>query len=255
VVEGVPSLVLGVVVFFVLPDVPQQARWLAPEECAWLCERLERERSEPSAGSHLTLKAALGDRRVLVLSAIYFLNVVGGYGLDFFTPTLAARAFPDLGPERLGLLLSIPPLITLPLMLFYGRRADATRDYAGHVALAAFAFALGLILLALPLGPSFMIVAMTVCVAARWSLVGPFWSLPSALLTGTAAAGGIAWINAIGNLGGQAGPVILERFTGADGSFSVGLYVLALLLGVCGGLALYVRRAVESPAVVTGRET
>lgn len=255
VVEGVPSLVLAVVVFCVLPDGPQQARWLAPEECEWLRGQLDRERAEAGEGGHSSLKAVLGDRRVLVLSAVYFLNVVGGYGLDFFTPTLAARAFPDLAPERLGLLLSIPPLLTLPVMLFYGRRADATRDYAGHVALAAFAFAAGLLLLALPLAPPFVLVAMTLCVAARWSLIGPFWSLPTALLTGTAAAGGIAWINALGNLGGQAGPLILERFTGADGSFSVGLVVLALLLGLCGGLALYVRRAVERPGRVPARQT
>jgi ACS family tartrate transporter-like MFS transporter len=244
--EGVPSLVLGVVVFLVLPDTPRHAGWLAPEERSWLEQRLAEERAEQEKREQVSLRKAFADRRVLVLAAIYFLNVVGGYGLDFFTPTLAARAFPERSASSLGLLLSIPPLLSLPLMVFYGRRADRTRDYAGHVAFGAFAFAFGLALLALPLQPPLVLVAMTVCVASRWALIGPFWSLPTALLTGTAAAGGIAWINALGNLGGQAGPVILAWFTGDDGSFSRGLLILSGLLVVCGGLALYVRRAVPA---------
>jgi ACS family tartrate transporter-like MFS transporter len=79
------------------------------------------------------------------------------------------------------------------------------------------------------------------CVAARWSLIGPFWSLPTGLLTGTAAAGGIAWINSLGNLGGQAGPVILDQLASPGGSFSAGLVVLGALLAVCAGLAVSIR--------------
>ena len=142
----------------------------------------------------MPLGRALRDPRVLVFSLIYFLNVVGGYGVDFFGPTLLARAFPDASSTRLGFIAAIPPIVALPFMVFYGRRADATRDYAGHVALAAFAFAIGLVTLALPTSGALVVLSMTVCVAARWSLIGPFWSLPTAILTGAAAAGGIAWI-------------------------------------------------------------
>jgi hypothetical protein len=87
-----------------------------------------------------------------------------------------------------------------------------------------------------------MVVAgMTVCVAARWSLIGPFWSLPTALLTGAAAAGGIAWINSIGNLGGQLGPVLLDVFAAPGGSFANGMMLFALLLALCGACALFIR--------------
>ncbi len=241
IVEGLPSLVLGAVVLFHLPDGPADARWLAAEEKSWLLERLERERAEQAQRHSLSLGKALGDRRVLLFSLIYFLNVVGGYGLDFFAPTLLARAYPDLGSSELGWVAAVPPLIALPVMVFYGRRADATRDYSGHVAAAAFAFAVGLVALSLPLPGAGVVVAMTLCVAARWCLIGPFWSLPTALLTGAAAAGGIAWINSLGNLGGQLGPVILDVFTSPGGSFSNGLLVLAALLVVCGGCAVFIR--------------
>jgi ACS family tartrate transporter-like MFS transporter len=241
IVEGIPSFVLGAVVLFRLPDGPNDARWLAPEEKAWLIERIDRERAEQNQRHSLSLGKTLRDRRVLLFSLIYFLNVVGGYGLDFFTPTLLAQAYPDLGSSALGWVAAVPPLIALPVMVFYGRRADATRDYAGNVAAAAFAFALGLVSLALPLPGVAVVAGMTLCVAARWCLIGPFWSLPTAVLSGAAAAGGIAWINSLGNLGGQLGPVILDVFTSPGGSFSNGLLVLAALLALCGGCAMFIR--------------
>jgi sugar phosphate permease len=241
-VEGLPSIGLGVVVWLALPDKPSDASWLSPIERDWLAQSLQAERAELEQRGQLTLGAALRDKRVLLLSLIYFLNVVGGYGLDFFTPTLLARAFPAVGTSTLGGLAAIPPLVALPLMILVGRRADRTRQYAWHVALAAFAFALGLALLALPLPPVLVLVALSVCVAARWSLIAPFWSLPTGLFTGAAAAGGIAWINSLGNLGGQAGPLILDSLATPGGSFSAGLAVFGVLLVACGGLALAFRR-------------
>jgi ACS family tartrate transporter-like MFS transporter len=241
VVEGVPSLLLGLVVLARLPDGPADAPWLTPGERAWLSERLASERAEQDQRHSLPLAKALRDRRILLFSLIYFLNVVGGYGLDFFAPTLLAHAYPELGATALGRIAAIPPLVALPIMVWYGRRADATRDYAGHVATAAFTFALGLGALALPLPPALVVASMTLCVASRWSLIGPFWSLPTALLTGAAAAGGIAWINSLGNLGGQLGPVLLDLFAAPGGSFAHGLFLFAGLLALCGACALYIR--------------
>jgi ACS family tartrate transporter-like MFS transporter len=241
VVESIPSLVLGVVVLARLPDGPADARWLAPDERTWLLAQLARERAEQDQRHALPLGKALRDPRILLFSLIYFLNVVGGYGLDFFAPTLLAQAYPELSSSALGRIAAIPPLVALPIMVYYGRRADATLDYAGHVAAAAFAFAIGLAALALPLPPALLVASMTLCVAARWSSIGPFWSLPTALLTGAAAAGGIAWINSIGNLGGQVGPVLLAAFTAPGGSFARGLWLFAVLLVLCGLCALYIR--------------
>ena len=241
VVEAVPSFVLGLLVLARLPDGPADARWLSEAERSWLLTRLERERAEQTREGSIPLGRALRDRRVLAFSLIYFLNVVGGYGLDFFGPTLLARAFPDASSTTIGVLAAIPPIVALPIMVFYGRRADATRDYAGHVALAAFAFAIGLSALALQTSAPLVVAAMTLCVAARWSSIGPFWSLPTAILTGAAAAGGIAWINSLGNLGGHFGPVLLAAFAAPGGSFARGLLTFAGLLAGCGALTLFVR--------------
>jgi MFS transporter, ACS family, tartrate transporter len=241
VVEGIPSLVLGVVVLARLPDGPADARWLEPEEKTWLVQRLGRERAEQDQRESLSLQKALRDPRILLLSVIYFLNVVGGYGLDFFAPTLLRASLPALSPSALGVVAAIPALLALPVMVLYGRHADATRDYAGHVAAAALVFAIGLAGLALPLGPPLVVLSMTLCVAARWSLIGPFWSLPTGILTGAAAAGGIAWINSLGNLGGQLGPLLLDGLSSSAGSFARGLVVLSALLVVCGVCALVIR--------------
>jgi ACS family tartrate transporter-like MFS transporter len=241
VMEGIPSVVLGVVVLAKLPDGPADAPWLSADERVWLETRLAHERAEQDREHSLPLGRALRDPRILFFSWIYFLNVVGGYGLDFFAPTLLARAYPGVSAFALGAIAMIPALVALPLMVVYGRRADATRDYAGHVALAAFASALGLLALSLPLPPTLVVASMTLCVVARWALIGPFWSLPTAILSGAAAAGGIAWINSLGNLGGQLGPVLLDAFASPGGSFATGLRVVAALLLCCAACALVIR--------------
>lgn len=124
--------------------------------------------------------------------------------------------------------------MTIPVMILHGRHSDRTKECRWHVALAVWGAGIGLLLLSLPLPPLVVVAAMTLCVSGRWSVIGPFWRLPTAFLTGTAAAGGIAMINSIGNLGGQAGPTILAMFQSADGSFSTGLRVLAGLAAMCG---------------------
>jgi MFS transporter, ACS family, tartrate transporter len=250
VAEGIPSILLGFVVLWYLPNGPRQAAWMTPEELSWLTARLDEERAHQEKKQHFTLFQALSHPRVLLLSLIYFLNVVGGYGLDFFAPTILKKAFPEYSTSQIGWLSAIAPLITIPIMIFHGRSSDARGEQRWHVAVAAAVFAAGLILLSLNPSPPMVIVAMTMCVAGRWSVIGPFWGLPTAFLTGTAAAGGIAMINSIGNLGGQAGPVILSWFADASGSYSKGLRVLAVMVMMCGvlTLALRIRKPEPVPA-------
>ena len=237
-VEGIPSVVLGIVVLFYLPNGPRSAKWMKPEELAWLTSVLDSEKSAQEEKKHYTLGQALVDRKVLLLSLIYFLNVVGGYGVDFFLPTLLQSAYPALTKSELGWLSAVPPLITIPIMILYGRRASRLREERWHVAIAAWWFAIGLVLLSFRLPPLMVVVALTLCVSGRWSIIGPFWGLPTAFLTGTAAAGGVALINSIGNLGGQAGPAILASFQSSDGSFGLGLRVLAVLVTLSGVLTV-----------------
>jgi MFS transporter, ACS family, tartrate transporter len=240
-VEGVPSLVLGLVVLLALPDGPETAAWLRPEESSWLSARLATERAEQEQVEHLTLRQAFTDPRILVLSLIYFLSVVAAYGLDFYSPTLLAQSFPELSKSALGWIAAIPPLLTIPVMILHGRSSDARQEHRWHVALAVFAMACAF--LALATGPSQWIVvaALTVAVAGRWSYIGVFWGLPTSLLTGTAAAGGIALINSIGNLGGQAGPLLMSSLASPSGGLATGLIALAVVATLSGILALTAR--------------
>jgi MFS family permease len=248
-VEGVPSVLLGVIVFFYLPNGPRDARWLSAEEKELLLAKLEGERVEQERHERFTLLQALTSPRVLLLSLIYFLSVVAAYGLDFFSPTLLAAAFPRLSTSALGWVAAIPPLVTVPVMIAYGRSSDRRREQRRHVAGATFALAAGLAALALPLPPMLVVAALTLCVAGRWSYIGPFWGLPTSILTGTAAAGGIALINSIGNLGGQAGPLLMSGLVSPSGGFSRGLLALSAVVFVAGALTLVVPvRSRQMPA-------
>jgi MFS transporter, ACS family, tartrate transporter len=256
-VEGVPSLVLGVVVFLVLPDGPRSAAWLTREESAWLSARLTAEREEQERAEHLTLRQAFADPRILLLSLIYFLGVVAAYGLDFFSPTMLAQSFPGLSKSSLGWVAAIPPLITIPAMIIHGRSSDARHEHRWHVAGAVFAQSAGFWVLAFGPPPWLVVVAMTVSVAGRWCFIGPFWGLPTALLTGTAAAGGIALINSIGNLGGQAGPVLMSSLASPSGGLAPGLLALGVVTLACGIIVLTVpiRPAGGTPAGLKPRAT
>jgi MFS transporter, ACS family, tartrate transporter len=239
-VEGLPSVLLGFVVFFYLPNGPRDARWLTPDEALWLTSRLDAERTDQERHGRLTLGQAFTDPRVLLLSLVYFLGVVGAYGLDFFVPTLLAQAYPQLSKSALGWVAAIPPLVAIPIMVLHGRSSDARNEHRWHVALAVFSLAAGFLALSLPLPPLFVVAALCVAVAGRWCFIVPFWGLPTSMLTGTAAAGGIALINSLGNLGGQAGPVLVSGLASPSGGLANGLVALAVVVTACGVLVLAV---------------
>jgi MFS transporter, ACS family, tartrate transporter len=239
-VEGLPSFVLGVTVYFYLPDGPRAARWLSQDEVAWLTARLAAERAEQERHGRFTLGQALVSPRILLLSLVYFLGVTGAYGLDFFSPTLLSQAYPGASTSTLGWISAIPPLVTIPIMVLWGRSSDSRCECRWHVAIPLFALAGGLLALGLHLPPVMTVVALSVCVAGRWCFIGPFWGLPTSILTGTAAAGGIALVNSIGNLGGQAGPVLVSLRSSSAGSLEAGLATLALVVAVCGAIVLVV---------------
>ncbi|MFN0125725.1 MAG: MFS transporter [Verrucomicrobiales bacterium] len=246
--EGIPSVLLGFVVLWYLPNGPRQAKWMAPEDLSWLMARLEDERAHQEKKERFSLVQALTHPRILLLSLIYFLNAIGGYGLDFFSPTILKNNFPTFSKSQIGLLSAIAPLITIPIMVLYGRSSDARQEQRWHVAAAVWLFSGGLLLLSFDPSPVLVVVALTMCVVGRWSCIGPFWGLPTAFLTGTAAAGGIAMINSLGNLGGYVGPKILDLFSDPSGSYARGLRVLAVLMAVCGIVALTLRVRKPKPA-------
>ena len=236
--EGMPAVGLGLAVLAWLPNGPRQARWLEPEELAWLESRLATERHDTEARQPTTLLATLADPRVLLLSAIYATNVVGGYGLDFFMPTLIHEALPGASAVRVGALNAVPALIGVVVMVLHGRSSDRRAERRWHFAAAVFWAAAGLVLASLPIPPGIALVGLALAVSGRWSAIAPFWGLSTAFLTGRAAAAAIALINSVGNLGGFAGPYLMGYLKDLTGDYTLGLRLLGGVLFLGGLVAL-----------------
>ena len=230
-VEALPAILLGTAVFFRLPASPREAAWLTVEELVWLQTRLTSERTTVGAGAghEMTIRQALTHPRVLLLCAIYFGEVIGGYGLDFFLPTLMRQTFPLAGAKALGLLIAIPSLFAAFVMVAHGRSSDRSNERRFHFAIAVFCAASGLVITSLPVPRIVALAALVLAVAGRWSAVAPFWGLSTTFLSGTAAAGAIALINSVGNLGGFFGPSLVGMIKDKTGSSFGGL----VLLGAC----------------------
>jgi ACS family tartrate transporter-like MFS transporter len=241
IVEALPSIVLGVAVWFYLPNRPQDASWLQPEELAWLEARLSKDADGAEAGPKLTLFQALTDPRVLTLCLVYWALCIGGYGLDFFQPALVHEAFPSASPLEVGFINAIPQLLALFSMVLYGRSSDRRHERKFHYAAAIGVAAVGLLLTSFRLPPWVALAALVVAVCGRWSSVPPFWGFSTSLLSGTAAAGAIALINSVGNLGGFAGNYLMGWLKDLSGDYRAGLRVLAAAMLFAGLLVLGVR--------------
>ena len=237
-VEGLPAVVLGVTTYFFLPDHPAEARWLSTAERTWLEDVLEEERAALQRTHPLTLWQALTHGRVWRLALLYFSTIISFYGVAFWLPQIV-QSFSGLGNAATSLLSALPYLAAAVGMVIVARHSDRTGERRRHVAGAAFAAAAGLIAGAVvQRQPVLAFLALCLAATGIWSTLGPFWSLPTAFLSGTAAAGGIALINSVGNVGGFVGPTVMGFLKARTQAFGSGLFVLAACLVVAGVLAL-----------------
>jgi ACS family tartrate transporter-like MFS transporter len=237
-VEGLPAVVLGVITLFYLPDHPSEARWLSAPEQAWLDDTLRAERRVLEQAHALTLWQALTHGRVWRLCLLYFSTIISFYGVAFWLPQIV-QSFSGLSNAAVSLISALPYLAASVGMVVVARHSDRTGERRRHVAVAAFAAAAGLLLGALvQRHPVLAFLALCLAATGIWSTLGPFWSLPTAFLSGTAAAGGIALINSVGNVGGFVGPTVMGYLKERTHRFESGLLVLAATLVVAGVLAL-----------------
>lgn len=238
--EGIPAVLLGIVVLFFLPDGPDEAGWLEPEERGWLRGALERENRIKSEHGEYATCQALTNGKVWLLSAIYFGVVTSVYGVSLWLP-LIIEDLSGFGTFAVGLLGAIPYLAGAIGMVLFARHSDATGERRWHVAVAAFIATVGLVITGATAAPVVEMAALTLAALGIYSTLATFWSLPTAFLSGTAAAAGIALINSVGNLGGFVGPYVVGFLSDSTGSFYAGLLLLAALILVAGLLALAVR--------------
>ncbi len=238
--EGIPAMALGALTVCFLTDRPQDARWLSQEQRSWLLATLRREYEETSAVTRTNFWAAFTHPYIWLLVLVYFGLDTVSYGVSLWLPNLI-RSLSGVSDFVIGLLSAIPYVAAAVSMVLIGAHSDRSGERRWHTALPAFAGAAGLLLAAQSTSVVPMIAGITVAVLGVFSMMGPFWAMPTSLLTGTAAAAAIALINSIGNLGGFFGPYIIGLVRTHTGSFKDGLLAIGGTLAVGGAIALLVR--------------
>jgi len=244
-IEGLPAVVLGVVVLFVLPDGPETARWLSVEERGAILAEVRADESGQH-GSH-TLGGALSNGRVWLIAVIHFcLIAITLYGIGFWMPQMLKTASRGTDFE-VGLLAAIPYAAGAVAMVLAGRHSDRTGERRWHVAIAAATCATGLVLTTLAGGTFTLVASLSLAMIGLASIFGPFWALATVAARGVGAAAAIALINAVGNIGGFVGPYLLGAINDATHSFAYGFLAIAGLMLTGGALALVVPAEAESP--------
>ena len=225
--EGLPSVLLGVWTLFYLDDGIRAARWLSEEDKLALERELTGERSQQQ---HLPLGRLFGSARVWLLALVYFLCVMGLYGVSFWLPQLIKNSgVTDV--FDIGLLSAVPYGVAALTMVLAARHSDRSGERRWHTAGAALAGALGLVAATIYSdNTAIALAALSVATAGILSTFPIFWSLPTAMLGGAAAAAGIAMINSLGNLAGFVAPYLVGAIRDASGSTASGMYLIAASL-------------------------
>ena len=227
-IEAIPAVILGVVVFFYMTDRPEKAAWLKPDEREWLVKTMQAEDANKGDQQHHSILRGLANPRVLALALIYFGTSAGLYTLGIWAPQIIKEL--GVSSMTVGLLNAIPPIISVVAMILWSRHSDKTNERTWHVDLACLTAAVGLAIAASTGSMFGLIAALTIVNVGISCSKPPLWSMPTMFLSGAAAATGIATINSIGNLGGFAGPAMIGWVKDQTGSFAGGLYFVAGLL-------------------------
>ena len=253
--EGLPSVLVGFLVLWLLPDRPGDARWLPPAERAWLEATLAAERGDRTASHAADLRRALSDPLVWWLGLSYFLLVVGLYGFALWLPQLV-KASGDFSNFEVGVITAIPYAAAAVGMVLVGRSSDRSGERYLHLALPALAGALGFLAVTRTGSTGLLVAALSLCAFGVLGWLGPFWALPTAFLREQAAAGGIALINSMGAVGGFVGPYLIGEARERTGEFAPGLLLLAGCLTAAAVIVIGLRAAAPSGSTsgATGRE-
>ena len=222
--EGMPSVLIGIAVLFYLDDSIAKAKWLTPQEKVILQTNIQ---ADQQSQTHMTIGQTLMNPQVLLLSALYFCFIMGLYGVSFWLPQLIK----NLGVQNImtvGLLSAIPYGVAAVCMVLVGQSSDRRSERRWHLVVLALLGAAGLVLAGVFNDqPVLGMMALTLGTAGILSVLPVFWTLPTAFLTGASAAAGIALVNSIGNLAGFLSPYLVGLIKDATGNTRMALYVLA----------------------------
>lgn len=230
-VEGLPACVLGVVVYFVLSDGPATARWLSEDERRLVADEVLRDRPTGDKVPH-SYGAALRNRRFWGLAALGFGIMTSTSGLFLWLPTILKDAG-SLSVTQIGLLSAVPFVVAVVVQYLNARHSDRTQERRMHAGVFALVGTAGWLLLPLVARQTWLALAvLTVIAAGTMGAMGPFWSMPAALLTGTAAAGGIATITAFAGIGNLVTPSLTGWLSSTTGTQVYNQLLYGAVLGV-----------------------
>lgn len=236
ILEAMPSIALGLAAFFYLTDKPGNADWLEPEERRVLASTIAAEAAAREASRKFTLLEALTDKRILGLSIVCLGLGVALYGLGFWLPQIVKEL--GLGNTATGLVAAAPYVAGAAAMILWGRRSDATGERVWHVAGPSLACGVAMIAAAGTTSPLLALAAFAAAIICTLVALPVFWTLPTAMLTGVAAAAGIALINSVGNSGGFIGPYLIGWLKEQGHSSAVAVSSLAGFMFLTGLLVL-----------------
>jgi len=254
--EAAPTVLLGIAALFFVTDRPAQARWLSAEERIWLTGIIDDERRRIEARRKVSLLRSFFDPKVLLLSLTWLGMVTAGYGVVFFVPQIIKQL--GLTNMQVGWATMIPYFCGAVSVVTWGWISDRMGERRWNLFWACVVAATGLVVAGLFSGTYGALIGISIAAVGLNGKQGPFWSMPSMFLTGSASAAGIAWINSIGNLGGSIGPFIVGWIKDSSGSFAGGLYCLAgfaLMSAAVAALGLNIPRATaakEKMSLATG---
>jgi MFS transporter, ACS family, tartrate transporter len=245
--EAIPTVVIGVITFFVLTDRPEQAKFLTAEERNWLVTRIAAERRATEAVRTFTLWQALYNPKVLLLALNYVGIVTASLGMLIFIPQMI-KSLGDYSNMTVGWLTMIPYTCGAIAMVVWGRISDRMNERRWNLFIGCVFSTVGLVIAGMTMGTWWALVGMSIAAMGFYGSKGPFFAMPPMFLSGAGLAAGIAWINSLGNLGGFFGPWYVGVMKDLTGSYAGGLYGLALL-GLIAAIvcALFLHIPVRTP--------
>ncbi len=247
ILEGLPTVALGLIAFFFLTDRPIDARWLPEDERQWINGELEREKERKRRAKKLSTLEALRHPQVIILALACFCYITNSVGLSSWLPKIVQR-ISGLSTTQVILISGIPWLVAIPMMLVTAWHSDKTGERRWHAAIPLFLVGLALSL-SIAAGNHLVLAmaAFSMATMALYSFPSPFWALPTIFLSGPAAAASIALINATGNLGGFAGPYMIGYLADLTGGYTAGLLYL-MTCGLAGSALVFSLRVVRPDA-------
>jgi ACS family tartrate transporter-like MFS transporter len=245
--EALPTIVLGVMTYFVLTDRPEQAKFLTEEERNWLVNTIASERRATEQVRRYTMWEALYNPRVLLLALNYLGIVTASLGMLFFIPQII-KSLGNYSNMTVGWLTMIPYICGAIAMVTWGRISDRMNERRWNLFVGCLFSFVGLLIAGATMGTWWALVGMSIAAMGFYGSKGPFFAMPPMFLSGPALAAGIAWINSLGNLGGFFGPWYVGVMKDLTGSYAGGLYGLALL-GLIAAIVCAAFLHIPKPAV------